>query len=123
MKLPPFGKLADKHPSTAELRIYLGDNPQSWNVARLRNSAGPALLLPAGEDFSGYRWPVSGREVLLMLLGPYYQVQEFATHLLSQGAWIVRVPHGDKLDIYRHGNAKGPVAESVGGQAWSGGCL
>ena len=105
MKLPPFGKLAEKHSPTTELRIYLGDNPQAWDVARLRNSTGPAVLLPPGEDFNDYRWLVARRDVLLIQLGPYDQVQAFARHLLNQAATVVRLLYGGRLDIFRHKGA------------------
>jgi hypothetical protein len=106
MTLPPFARLAEKYSVSTELRIYAGSNPQAWDVARLRNSGGPAVLLPAGDDFNDYKWPVSGREVLMLLLGPFDQVQNFAAHLLAQGALVVRVLRGEKLDTYRRGDTK-----------------
>ena len=101
MRLPPFAKSAAQYSPTTELRVYLGDNPQAWDVVRLRNGYGPAVMLPAGDDYRHYAWPVARREVLIMQVGPYGEMQEFAAHLLELGAQVVRVLHGEALDVFR----------------------
>ena len=98
---PPFTVMAAKYPATDEIRIYVGSNRQSWDVARLRNAYGPAVLLPPGEDFNKYKWPVKGREVLVLLLGEFPEEQEFAAHLVNEGAPVVRVLNGGRMDSYR----------------------
>jgi hypothetical protein len=99
--LPPFAKQAAKHKTGDEIRIYVGSNRQGWEVARLRNSYGPAMLLPPGDDFRNYKWPVKGREVLMFQTGGYSQNREFAVHLVEQGARIVRALVGDKMHVVR----------------------
>jgi hypothetical protein len=99
--LPPFSKQLANHKTGYEIRIYVGSNRQGWEVARLRNSYGPALWLPPGDNFKNYNWPVKSREVLMFKTGEYSQWREFAVHLVQKGALIVRVLVGDKLHTVR----------------------
>jgi hypothetical protein len=102
IRLPPFAKLAGKHPSSKELRIYVGSNYQLWDVTRLRNAYAPAVLLPPGDDFRAYRWPVNGREVLMLQVGDFQTeaIHSFACDLLRAGAVIVRVLHSEGFDTF-----------------------
>ena len=68
----------------------------------MRNNYAPALLLPPGENYTGYRWPVHGREIFVLQLGEFDQEKKFARHLLVEGAAVVRVLTGDhRLNAYR----------------------
>ena len=101
MKLPPFARRAAEHKTSTELRIYVGSDRHGWDVARVRNSYGPALLLPPGDDFMSYNWPVKDREVFTLQTGEFSQGRAFAIHLVARGALIVRALVGDKLHTVR----------------------
>ena len=93
MVIPPGTKQSEKYPTTDEIRIYFGVSPDVWRHTMLRCGYGPAALLPPGEDFTQYKWPVTGRDVLMMQIGKYQEgvLQQFCEHLVIKGATIVRV--------------------------------
>lgn len=97
-RLPPFTKLAGEHPSSSELRIYVGSNSQLWDLTRLRNAYGPAIMLPPGDNFSQYTWPIRRREVLMIQIGDYLEqsIPPFCHHLIIEGATIVRVLYSNE---------------------------
>ena len=103
IKLPPYGRQISRNPVAREIRVYFGDSPQAWDHTRARQKYGPAVLLPAGEDFAIYRWDVNKREVLMLQIGNYVteDIPDFARMLLMAGAVIVRVLHPDGLAAFR----------------------
>ena len=94
---PPFAKQAAKYPTTDEIRIYVGDCDQVWTNTKVRNSYGPAIMLPPGEGFLKYRWPVKGREVLMIQVGGFDEdvLEAFCTYIVIEGANVVRVVYGE----------------------------
>ena len=93
---PPYTKQALRHPANDELRIYFGDQQQVWANTRIRNSYGPAVMLPPGEDFMKYKWPVKRRDVLMIQVGGFDEdvLEPFSEHLIHEGANIVCVIYG-----------------------------
>ena len=89
----PYSKQAAMWPVTEELRIYFGISRDVWRYAKTRNHYAPALMLPPGEEFTRYQWPVQGRDVLAIQIGDYPEqsIILFCHHLVIQGAAIVRV--------------------------------
>jgi len=102
-KLPPYGRHIYRYPLTQEIRIYFGDSPQTWDHCKARQAYGPAVLLPPGENYIAYQWPVDGREVLMLQIGEYLteEIPGFARVLLIAGAVIVRVLYPDGLATFR----------------------
>ena len=100
---PPNSKQATRYPVTAELRVYFGYSPDAWRHTMMRNGYGPAIMLPPGEDFTQYQWPVRGRDVLMMQIGNYPEnaIPPFCQHLVMQGAPVVRVLYGTQLSVFR----------------------
>ena len=96
-------KQIDSHPPTDELRVYFGDSLDVWRHTMIRNSYGPATMLPPGEDFIEYQWPVKERDVLMVQIGNYHEsaIPSFSRHLVMQGAPVVRVLYGKQLSVFR----------------------
>jgi hypothetical protein len=63
--LPPFGRSLDE--STPCIRIHMA-NQESWKRCYRENLAGykDLLLLPADKEPSELRWPVSGKDALVL---------------------------------------------------------
>ena len=100
---PANSKQAARYPDTDELRIYFGDSPEVWKETMIRNGYGPAVMLPPGDDFMEYRWPVKDREVLMVQVGTYPEksIPPFCHRLVMQGAPIVRVLYGSQFAVFR----------------------
>ena len=100
---PPNSKQATRYPIADEVRVYFGDSPDVWRHTLIRNSYGPAIMLPPGEGFTQYRWPVMDRDVLMMQVGDYPEnaIPPFCQHLVMQGASVVRVLYGVHLSVFR----------------------
>jgi hypothetical protein len=99
VKSAPFSKHLR---ATGEIRVYFGS--RAWNNARIRNSyCADALVFPDGESPNTYRWPVCGKDVLLLQAGlaDIKPVPELAHALIASGATIVRVVYGEDMAIYR----------------------
>ena len=98
MKWPPYAKQAAKSSLKDELRIYFGDSRDVWVHTRIRNNYGPAIMLPPGDNFSQYTWPIRRREVLMIQIGDYLEqsILPFCHHLIIEGATIVRVLYSNE---------------------------
>lgn len=100
---PPYSKQASNYPVTNEVRVYFGSSRDVWRYTKVCNRYSPAVMLPPGDQFDKYQWPVRGREVLMLQVGDY-QVDEipgFARVLVLAGALIVRVLHHEGLATFR----------------------
>ena len=93
MKLPPFGKQVSD--SVRELWVYVGTAAWRLKAESCRSRPGK-VLLPPGELPSAYRWPVSGREALIVVLGDIDDtvLLQMAHECLRQGATVARVLDG-----------------------------
>ena len=100
---PPNSKQATRYPVADEMRVYFGDSPDVWRHTMIRNGYGPAIMLPPGYDFTQYKWPVRGRDVLMLQIGEYQEsvLQPFCKHLVIEGATVVRVVYGSQLSVFR----------------------
>lgn len=89
-KLPPFGKQVSD--GERHLWIYAGSDAWRAKGAICRLIPG-RVLLPPGESPSAYRWPVAGRDVLIVVLGDIDDTAllQLAHECLRQGAKVVRV--------------------------------
>ena len=66
MKLPSFGKRLN--PDAREVWLYFGSDP--WLAAKCRAERKlPVLLLPPDKRPEQFRWPVAGKEVLMIQQG------------------------------------------------------
>jgi len=98
MKLPPFAK--QLNPGAREIWIYCGSNP--WRAAKFRSARKlPVLLLPPDKQPDQFRWPVSGKEVLMIQQGDFevQKIPAFANLLFGYGAAVVRAVYGDGLVV------------------------
>jgi len=94
MKLPPFGKRLDAN--SREIWVYFGT--EAWNAARYRNKRKlPVLLLPPDRDPQNFRWPVAGKEVLLIQQGQHdiLKIPSLANLFFAYGATVVRCVYGE----------------------------
>jgi hypothetical protein len=93
MRLPPYGKDVEARPEN--VFIYAGAN--AWTSALLRAATvgrNSVMVLPYGESFAQYRWPVSGHELVLIWPdGSLPEVRAFGEHLVRSGAALVVAPH------------------------------
>jgi len=89
--LPPFGNQID---SESDLILcYCG--PRAWRLASPSAERVASLVFPIGRDPSEYRWPVSGRSVLVLTLGqPRTSVDFLVIELLRAGADTVYLDTG-----------------------------
>lgn len=92
-RLPPYGR--DVARNAENVFIYAGANAWRAGQARAhhvgRNSV---MVLPPGEDFRRYRWPVKGVPVLLIWPdGALTAVRDCAMHLVTCGSPSVVAPH------------------------------
>jgi hypothetical protein len=92
-KLPPYGRNVVNNPRN--VFIYAGRD--AWSSGRTRaNLVGKnsVMVLPPGEDFRAYRWPVKGLSLMLVWPdGSLSDVQAFGEHLVRAGAALVVAPH------------------------------
>ena len=58
-RLPPFGKRYQQQ--GCDLGAWIACGPGAWEVAKAGSF--PRMVLPAGADPAGYRWPVQGQIV------------------------------------------------------------
>ena len=94
-RLPPFGRDVARNPEN--VFIYAGANAWAAGKARAqfvgRNSV---LVLPPGEDFRVYRWPVQCVPLLLVWPdGDIAENRDFVAHLIQQGSPHVVALHPD----------------------------
>jgi len=97
-KLPPFAK--QLKPDAVEVWIYFGSDP--WPAAKYRAARKlPVLLLPPDRQPEQFRWPVAGKEVLMIQQGDYnpLKIPSFASLLFCYGASVVRCIYGDECDF------------------------
>lgn len=102
MKLPPYGKGVPD--ACRELWIYSGD--EAWQLSKLCAKNPGRVILPPVSDPLLYRWPVRGREALVVQDGQESELRllRLAHALLRDGATVVRVIHGATyaLAVFRH---------------------
>jgi hypothetical protein len=95
VRLPPYGRDVAKNPQN--VFIYAGDN--AWTAGRIRAGVvgkNSLLVLPPGEDYQTYRWPVQGVPLLLVWPdGELNEVKAFVAYLIQQGSPHVIAPHPD----------------------------
>jgi hypothetical protein len=93
MRLPPFGR--DVQSSPGNVFVYAGRD--AWTAGRRRAATvgkNSVLVLPPGEGFHSYRWPVQGLSLVLVWPdGSLSDVQAFGEHLVRSGAALVVAPH------------------------------
>jgi len=94
-RLPPYGRNVAQNPRN--VFIYAGAN--AWEVGKARASVvgrNTVLVLPPGEDFHTYHWPVQGVPLLLVWPdGDLNEVRAFVAYLIQQGSPHVVAPHDD----------------------------
>ena len=92
-KLPPYGKAVAQNPQN--VFVYSGADAWVAGEARARFVGRNAVLvLPSGEDFHAYHWPVQGVPLLLVWPdGDIAEVRDFARHLVCCGSPHVVAPH------------------------------
>jgi hypothetical protein len=94
MKLPPFAK--QMNPDAREVWLYFGGDP--WPAAKCRAARKlPVLLLPPDQNPEAFRWPVAGKQVLMIQQGgiEIQKIPAFASLLFSYGASVVRCIYGE----------------------------
>lgn len=101
MKPPPFGKQVSD--DVREVLIYAGTD--AWRVkGEICRLIPGRVILPPGELPSAYRWPVAGRDVLIVALGDIHDTAllHLAHEVLRQGATVARVlDGGGRLSVHR----------------------
>ena len=69
-RLPPFGREVRNLIAAGEdLNLFIFAGRDGWRLAKARRAAlgpGTALVLPDGENWSGFRWPVARQYPLLV---------------------------------------------------------
>ncbi len=88
-KLPPFGR---EHLERGRQDCaFVAMGPGAWALARRRLQFYPVMVLPDDADPFDYRWPVTGRPVLLLEFGSFDtdRLERVALALLRAGAPIV----------------------------------
>ena len=100
-RFPPYGKQVSD--GVRELLIYTGYD--AWrlkgDICRLIPGR---VILPPGESPGAFRWPVAGRDVLVIVLGDIADevLLQLAHECLSQGATVARVLDGEGgLSVHR----------------------
>jgi len=109
MNLPPFAK--QLNPDAREVWLYFGSDP--WRAAKCRAARKlPVLLLPPDKQPEQFRWPVAGKEVLLIQLGDYdiLRIPSFANLLFGYGASAVRAIYGDGQFVCYKGKSNARAA-------------
>ena len=94
MKLPPYAR--GLHPDAPEIWVYFGAD--AWPAAKYRAARKlPVLLLPPDRQPEQFRWPVAGKEVLMIQQGDFevQKIPAFANLLFGYGAAVVRAVYGD----------------------------
>lgn len=97
-RLPPFRRDVARNPKN--VFIYAGANAWTAGIARAhhvgRNSV---LVLPPGEDYRKFRWPVQDVQLLLVWPdGDINDVKAFVAYLIQQGSPHVVAPHPDDTE-------------------------
>jgi hypothetical protein len=96
VKLPPYGKTLQS--GCCEIWVYFGSDP--WRAVKCRAAHKlPVLLLPPDKEPEQFRWPVDGKEVLLIQQGRYdiLRIPAFANLLFGYGASVVRAIYGENM--------------------------
>ena len=91
LKNLPYSK---KFRHQACARVYLGENPESWNKCGAESGIGYTdnLLLPADENPFNYHWPVRNLDVLILNSSGganTTQIERIMLACLNAGALIV----------------------------------
>ena len=69
--------------------IYWG--ARAWKLARPEADRVASLVFPYYKKPSEYRWPVKGKDVLIMMDEPQYSADELVYELFSAGANVVHL--------------------------------
>lgn len=95
MKLPPYGRDVADNP--CNVFIYAGTDAWTSGRARAKHvGSNSVMLLPPGDDFQAYQWPVQGVPILLIWPdGSLSDVQAFGEHLVLCGSPSVVAPHDE----------------------------
>lgn len=79
--LPPYGR--QLHPTSNCIWLFVGPAAWEWGANDARNK----LLLPPEHDPSNYRWPVAGKDVVILDTGAGDSyLRRIAWALLNAGA-------------------------------------
>lgn len=82
-------------PNIRTLKVYCDSDAWYW-AERSANAFGNAVVLPYGERFSKYEWPVKGRGVVVFdFEGKRTEHIEFLQELLRSGAQDVKIIDAD----------------------------
>jgi len=92
-KLPPYGKRLSTHPNRNQ-SVFILTGDKAFSVASGHNSLSiqPKLVLPFSESPDGFKWPVYGRDCLILSHGkpePMPVIYELAKQLILHGANFV----------------------------------
>lgn len=102
MRLPPYGREVAAGPNN--VFIYAGVD--AWMAGKARAyhcGPGSVLVLPPGDDYRQYRWPVWGVPLLLDWLdGSLAEVRGFAEYLVRCGSPHVAALYFDDPDGCLH---------------------
>ena len=99
LPLPPYANQIDR--ADELVMIYCGK--RAWQLARPDQDRVASLIFPAGRDPQDYRWPVSGKRVIVFGLGePRMPTDLLIIELIRNGAAVVFVDYlGDgELTLY-----------------------
>lgn len=103
LKVPPFGNQID---TDSTVFIHMGGRT-AWSMVRAEYKRGTrrALVLPDGNLPSYYRWPVSGRDIIVIdhtveFDELYYKKLAFV--LLRQGSVGLIVIHKASISSFRY---------------------
>jgi hypothetical protein len=89
IKHPPYATELRSKPRHKSVVILTGSG--AWDIAKKHNSISlqPKLLLPFGENSEHFKWPVNGRDCIVLSHGepePYEIILKLARCLLESGA-------------------------------------
>lgn len=97
-RLPPYGR--DVACNATNVFVYAG--AVAWKAGQARAhlvGKNSVLVLPPGEDYRQYRWPVQRLQLMLIWPdGALYEVRQFAEYLVQCGASLVVAPHDADQD-------------------------
>ena len=93
-KLPPYGNRLDRG-SKRTIVVLTGSG--AWDRARDSQNCGYLLVLPPGDDPTGFHWPVAGRDCVVWSLGtpePHERLVALGAALVRAGAVFAILGHG-----------------------------
>lgn len=94
---PPFAAKIDKESDL--VMIYCG--ARAWELAKPEGERVASLVFPRNRDPADFRWPVQGRQVLVLAQDePDSAVEILVVELLNAGADIVHVRYSDELLVH-----------------------